>query len=66
MASAAVAGVEGASSGGGGAPARGGVTVTIEPGAIVIQGGSGESVSELTEQAVAMIFERIALAQGLA
>lgn len=66
MASAAVAGVEGASSGGGGAPAGGGVTVTIEPGAIVIQGGSGESVSELTEQAVAMIFERIALAQGLA
>lgn len=44
----------------------GGVHVTIEPGAIVIQGGSGESLSELTEQAVAMIFERIALAQGLA
>lgn len=44
----------------------GGVNVTIEPGAIVIQGGDSASISELTEQAVAMIFERIALAQGLA
>lgn len=49
-----------AAGGGGG----GGVTVNVEPGAIVIQGGSA-SASELTEQAVSLIFERVALAQGL-
>ena len=43
----------------------GGVNVTVEPGAIVINGGSGDSVSELTESAVALMFERVALAQGL-
>lgn len=66
MAAVAVEGVAAtppaAASGGGG----GGVNVTVEPGAIVIQGGSGEGAVELTEQAVAMIFERVALAQGLA
>lgn len=50
-----------AASGGGG-----GITVNVEPGAIVIQGGSGASASELTETAIAMLFERVALAQGLA
>lgn len=66
MAAVAVEGVAAAPpaapSGGGG----GGVNVTVEPGAIVIQGGGGEGATELTEQAVAMIFERVALAQGLA
>lgn len=65
MAASAVGGVEAATPSGS-TGSGGGITVTIEPGAIVIQGGAGESVSELTEQAVAMIFERIALAQGLA
>lgn len=53
---------------GGGAAAGGvgGVVVTVEPGAIVINGGGGASAVELTESAVAMIFERVALAQGLA
>lgn len=52
----------------GGGPAAGGgggVNVTIEAGAIVIQGGASASVVELTEQAVALIFERIASQQGL-
>jgi hypothetical protein len=39
--------------------------LTIEAGAIVIQGGASASVVELTEQAVALIFERIASQQGL-
>ena len=48
------------SSGGG----KGGVTVNVEPGAIVIQ-GAGKGADELTEEAVAILFERVALAQGL-
>lgn len=40
-----------------------GVSVNVEPGAIVINGG-GKSAVELTEEAVTLIFERIALAQG--
>lgn len=51
--------------GGAGAGGGGGVNVTIEAGAIVIQGGASASVVELTEQAVALIFERIASQQGL-
>lgn len=43
----------------------GGIVVNIAPGAIVIQGASGD-VSELTEHAVSLIFEKIALAQGAA
>ena len=39
------------------------LTVTVEPGAIVIQ-GAGKGVEELTEEAVSIIFERVALAQG--
>jgi hypothetical protein len=46
--------------------AGGGVSVTLEAGAIVIQGGSTASMSELTEQAVTLIFERIAAQQGFA
>lgn len=42
----------------------GGVSVVVEAGAIVIQGGSG-SAEQLTEEAVSMIFERVAMAQGL-
>lgn len=60
--------VAGASGGSAAAPSSGGgstVTVTVEPGAISINGGSAQSVSELTEQAVSLIFERIALSQGL-
>lgn len=51
-----------------GAPAGGaggGLTVNIEPGAIVIQGGASASVVDLTEQAIAQIFERIASQQAV-
>ncbi len=40
------------------------VVVYVEPGAIVIQGAGG-NVQDLTEQAVSLIFERVALARGL-
>lgn len=66
MAASAVGGVEAATPSSSSASGGGGITVTIEPGAIVIQGGASASVSDLTEQAVAMIFERLASAQGLA
>ena len=66
MAATAVSAADGAPGPAGPSSGGGGVHVTIEPGAIVIQGGDAASLSELTEQAVAMIFERIALAQGLA
>lgn len=58
QAMAAVPAGGGAATGGGG-----GVTVNIEAGAIVINGAG--SASELTEQAAALMFERIALSQGL-
>jgi hypothetical protein len=51
-----------------GAPTGGvgaGLTVYIEPGAIVIQGGASASVVDLTEQAIAQIFERIASQQAV-
>jgi len=41
------------------------ITVTVEPGAIVIHGDGRGSV-ELTEEAVSIIFERIAASQGAA
>ena len=41
------------------------INVTVEPGAIVINGGSGVSSIELTEEAVALVWERIALGAGL-
>jgi hypothetical protein len=50
-----------APAGGGG----GGLTVTVEAGAIVIQGGSADSVVDLTEQALAQLLERIASQQGV-
>lgn len=66
MADSAVGGVQAAAPSSAPSGGGGGITVTLEPGAIVIQGGASASVSDLTEQAVAMIFERIASAQGLA
>lgn len=49
------------------APAGGGgVTVNLAPGAIAVNAGAGgESLLELTETAVSLMFERVALAQGL-
>jgi hypothetical protein len=41
------------------------ITVTVEPGAIVIH-GDGRGTVELTEEAVSLIFERIAASQGAA
>jgi hypothetical protein len=52
----------GASSSSGG----GSVTVNVQPGAIQITGGSGQSALELTETAVAILFERYALQRGVA
>lgn len=54
--------------GGGGAAAggsSGGVTVNVQPGAIQID-GAGKSASDITEEMISLIFERVALAQGLA
>jgi hypothetical protein len=65
LAGAAVGGFAGgASSGGGGGAGSGGVVVTIEAGAFVIQ-GAGKSAEGITEELVSLIFERVALAQGL-
>lgn len=47
------------------AASSGGVTVQVMPGAIVIHGAAGDA-SEITEHAVSLIFERVALAQGVA
>ncbi len=49
-------------SGGGGGKS---VSVTVEPGAIVINGASGSSAIELTEEAISLVFERIALGAGV-
>lgn len=54
----------GGAAGGMGGGSGGGINVTVEKGAIVIE-GAGKGVEELTEQAVSLIFERIALSQGL-
>lgn len=51
--------------GSGGAGGGGEVHVLVEAGAIVIQGGSGQGVAELHEEAVQLVWERIALAAGL-
>lgn len=66
----AASGLSGGGSGGGGGATT--INVTVESGAIVIGGGAaggqsggGQSAAELTETAVALIFERIALASGL-
>lgn len=47
------------------ASSGGGVTVNVQPGAIAVTGGSGEGALELTETAVAAMFERLALSSGL-
>ena len=56
----------GATAGGasGGGKGGGGITVNVASGAIVIQ-GAGKGAEDLTEQAISLLFERIALAQGL-
>lgn len=54
----------GMSGGGGGKGGGGGVTINVEPGAIVIEGG-GKDAANLTEEALALLFERIALMEGL-
>ena len=58
----AAAPMPGAPAGGGGG---GGVNVTVEAGAIVIQGGSAASVLDLTEQSLTVLLERVAAQQGL-
>lgn len=57
------AGASGAAGPAGAAGAGGGVNVVVEAGAIVIQ-GAGKGAEELTEEAVSLVFERVALAQG--
>jgi hypothetical protein len=48
------------------APASsGGLTITVEAGAIVIHGATGDA-AELTEHALTLVLEKIAIAQGLA
>lgn len=65
LGSVAASGVaSGAGSGGAGGSSGASVNVTVEAGAIVIQ-GAGKGAEELTEEAVALLFERVALAQGL-
>lgn len=54
----------GGSGGGGKSTTKGGLTVIVQAGAIVIE-GAGKAADELTETAVALLFERIALAEGL-
>lgn len=60
----AAAGSFAPSGGGGGKSGGGGVTITIEAGAIAIA-GAGKAASEITEEMISLIFERVALAQGL-
>lgn len=62
---AAVGGASKGMSSGGAAGSSGGLSITVEAGAIVIQGGADKSVLDLTEEAISMLFERVALAQGL-
>lgn len=50
------------------ANAKPGMHVTVEPGAIVIHGGSSaaQSHTDLTEEGLSLVFERIRLKQGIA
>lgn len=41
------------------------ISVVVEPGAIVIQGGGSQGTLELTEEAISLVWERIALGAGL-
>lgn len=59
---AAAGGAAGALSGG--TPVKGGLTVNVQSGAINITGANGDAAS-LTETSIALMFERIALTQGL-
>lgn len=62
LAGAAVSGGAGGAASAG--ASSGGVQVTVEAGAIVIQ-GAGKSATEITEEMISVVFERIALQQGL-
>ena len=66
MAVSAVSAASNGASSSGASGSVGGMNVTIEAGAIVINGGSSDSVLELTEQALTQLLERIAQQQGLA
>lgn len=54
----------GAASGGGRGGASSGVTLNVEKGAVTIN-GAGKSAEEITEAMLALVFERLALTQGL-
>ncbi len=61
------AAVKGATSGGdssGGGSSKGGVNVTVEAGAITID-GAGKTALEITETMISLVFERVALGAGL-
>jgi hypothetical protein len=64
---AAAATVASAASSGGGdrASSSSSLTIQVMPGAVVIHGGQGESTMTLTETALAMMLEKIALSEGL-
>lgn len=49
-----------------GGEGKGGFTVHVMPGAVVIHSSQGERIIDLTEEALSLVFERIALKQGLA
>jgi hypothetical protein len=59
------AGAGGAATANNGGRAGGSMSVTFAPGSIVID-GAGKSAMEITEEMVALVFERLAATQGLA
>jgi hypothetical protein len=60
LASSAQSGASGGERGGGKS-----LSITVEKGAIVVQGGGGETLLELTETGLARLLERLALKEGL-
>lgn len=64
MAGAAAAPSSGGSAGAPASGSSGGVTVTVEAGAILIQ-GAGKAAEEITEEMISLVWERIALQGGL-
>ena len=56
-------GAPGAKGKAGGKAAGGGVTVIVEKGAVVVQGAGGD-VLQVTEEAIALLFERVALREA--
>jgi hypothetical protein len=71
LAGSAASGASSSSAGGaagaggpGGAGSSSGVTIQVMPGAVVINGASGDTLT-LTENALALLLERVALTQGL-